>query len=116
MLTGLVKPESRETIGENTMNSMSIDTLSWHVALILTSVSLGYILSELSGKHMGGAFKVPVYGIALAMGIILELVLKKIKLESYTDERIINRIGNSVTDYMVAFGIASIDLKILWGI
>lgn len=115
MLTGLVKPENRETIGENTMNSMSIDTLSWHVALILTSVSLGYILSELSGKLMGGAFKVPVYGIALAMGIILELVLKKFKLESYTDERIINRIGNSVTDYMVAFGIASIDLKIFMG-
>lgn len=115
LLTGLVEPKNREVFGENTTNSMSIDTLSWHVCLILTAVGLGYVFSELSERLMHGVFKVPVYGIALATGIVLEIILKKVKLESYTDERIINRIGNSVTDYMIAFGIASIDLEIFMG-
>lgn len=35
MLTGLVKEEDQTEFGKNTVNAMSIDTLTWHFTLLM---------------------------------------------------------------------------------
>ena len=55
----------------------------------------------------------PVYGLALVCSIVLQGILKLINLDEYVDKKIITHIGSSATDYLVAFGVASINISVV---
>src|SRR6056297_21594 len=112
MQTGLVPKEERTVMGHNTVNPMSIDPLSWHVLLVLIATAGGY--------YSQGWFKALIPGITLPMmclsmlsGLVVYFLLKLLKMDKYVDRKIITRIGSSVTDYLVAFGVASIKISIV---
>lgn len=112
MLTGLVQKNDRSVFGENTVNSMSIDTFSWHFTLISIAVGLAYLINS-QLKLLFPTISFPVYGLALICSIIVQGILKLLKLDSYVDKRIITHIGSSATDYLVAFGVASINVNVV---
>lgn len=112
MLTGLVPSRDRAEFGKNTINAMSIDTFTWHFSLILVAVGMAYGIN--SGlKTLFPQMSFPVYGLALVCSIFVQAILKKIKLDEYIDKNIITHIGSSATDYLVAFGVASINVSIV---
>lgn len=111
MRTGLVK-ENRTPMGENTVNPMSIDPLTWHLVLVLISVGLAY-LANMGLKKLLPAVSFPVYGLALIFGAVIQLILRLIRMDDYVDKRVITRIGSTATDYLVAFGVASINISIV---
>ena len=55
----------------------------------------------------------PVYGLALVCSIVLQGILKLVGLSEYVDKKIITHIGSSATDYLVAFGVASINISVV---
>jgi len=112
MQTGLVPKEERTVMGHNTVNPMSIDPLCWHVLLVLIATAGGY--------YSQGWFKALIPGITLPMmclsmlsGLVVYFLLKLLKMDKYVDRKVITRIGSSVTDYLVAFGVASIRISIV---
>ena len=112
MLTGLVQEDNRNQFGENTVNAMSIDTLTWHFSLILIAVGMAYGTNKIL-KLIFPTVSFPVYGLALLCSIALQWTLKTVKLDNYVDKRIITHIGSSATDYLVAFGVASINISVV---
>lgn len=112
MLTGLVKEEDRSMFGSNTVNAMSIDTLTWHFSLILIAVGMAYGVNTIL-KSLLPSISFPVYGLALICSIILQNFLKLVRLDEYVDKKIITHIGSSATDYLVAFGVASINISVV---
>lgn len=112
MLTGLVNKENRTIFGENTVNAMSIDTLSWHLTLISVAVGLAYLVNTLL-KIIFPSISFPVYGLALICSIFVQYILKIMKMDAYVDKKIITHIGSSATDYLVAFGVASINVTVV---
>lgn len=112
MLTGLVKEEDRSVFGSNTVNAMSIDTLTWHFSLILIAVGMAYGVNTIL-KSLLPSVSFPVYGLALICSIILQNFLKLVRLDEYVDKKIITHIGSSATDYLVAFGVASINISVV---
>lgn len=54
-----------------------------------------------------------MYGLALVCSIVLQGVLKLVNLNEYVDKKIITHIGSSATDYLVAFGVASINISVV---
>ena len=112
MLTGLVHEDDRSIFGKNTVNAMSIDTLTWHFSLILVAVGMAYGINT-GLKIIMPSVSFPVYGLALVCSIILEGILRIIKLDDYVDKNIITHIGSSATDYLVAFGVASINISVV---
>lgn len=112
MLTGLVKEEDRSMFGSNTVNAMSIDTLTWHFSLILIAVGMAYGVNTIL-KSLLPDVSFPVYGLALICSIILQSFLKLVRLDDYVDKKIITHIGSSATDYLVAFGVASINISVV---
>lgn len=112
MLTGLVPEDKRTDVGANTVYSLSIDSLSWHLALVLVSVGMAYLINK-GLKIILPQVSFPVYAIALICGVLLNFILKLLKFDDYVDKKIINHIGSSATDYLVAFGVASINIKIV---
>lgn len=112
MLTGLVKENDRSAFGENTVNAMSIDTLTWHFSLILVAVGMAYGINA-GLKALFPAVSFPVYGLALLCSIMLQRILKIVRLDEFVDKKIITHIGSSATDYLVAFGVASINISVV---
>ncbi len=109
---GLVPEKDRIPMGENTVNPMSIDPLAWHVALVMVAVGGAYLINA-GLKILFPQVSVPVYGIALLVGVVLFALLKLIKLDSYVDQRVVSRIGSCATDYLVAFGVATININVV---
>lgn len=112
MLTGLVPEKDRAEFGKNTVNAMSIDTFSWHLTLILVAVGMAYLVNT-GLKAVLPSVSFPVYGLALICSIFVQGILKFLKMDDYVDKRIITHIGSSATDYLVAFGVASINVKVV---
>ena len=112
MLTGLVQENDRSEFGQNTVNAMSIDTLTWHFSLILVAVGMAYGMNAVL-KILLPSVSFPVYGLALVCSIVLQGILKLINLDEYVDKKIITHIGSSATDYLVAFGVASINISVV---
>lgn len=112
MLTGLVKEKDRSEFGENTVNAMSIDTLTWHFSLVLIAVGMAYGINKYL-KMLFPSFSFPIYGLALVCSIFLHKLLEIVHLSDFVDKKIIMHIGSSATDYLVAFGIASININVV---
>lgn len=112
MSTGLVPEEERQSIGDATVNPMSIDPLTWHLALVLIAVGAAYLVN-MGLKVLIPSLSFPLYGLALLCSVALQNVLKLIKMDSYVDRRIVTHIGSSATDYLIAFGIATTKVSVV---
>lgn len=112
MLTGLVPEKDRTSFGENTVNAMSIDTLTWHLALVMIAVGGAYLVNT-GLKVLIPSVSFPVYGLALLCSIALQFVLKTFKMDAYVDKKIVTHIGSGATDWLVAFGVASINITVV---
>lgn len=112
MLTGLAEKENRTSFGENTVNAMSIDTFTWHFTLISVAVGMAYLINE-GLKIIFPSVSFPIYGLALICSIIVQHVLKAFHMDQYVDKKIVTHIGSSATDYLVAFGVASININVV---
>lgn len=55
----------------------------------------------------------PIYGLALIVSFVVQRIMRLLKLEQYIDKKVITHIGSSATDYLVAFGVATINIKVV---
>lgn len=111
MQTGLVPPSEQVSMGKQTVNPMSIDPLSWHVLLILVATAGGYY----GTNWLNGIFNIslPMMSVAMLTGVILNGLLNLTNMNQYVDKAVVTRIGSSSTDYLVAFGVASIRISVV---
>lgn len=109
--TGLIKKENRSSIGKETTSSMVLDSLAWHLGILLIASGLGLILNNLIFEHT--ELDIPSYLLSFIVAIIMFGIFKKTGVGEYIDEGIINRISGSATDYLVFFGIASIKIEVI---
>jgi ESS family glutamate:Na+ symporter len=112
MQTGLVPLEEQTSMGNDTVNPMSMDPLTWHVLLILIASAGGYYFTNWF-KTIMPTVGLPMFSVAMIAGVILQSILSLLRLNTFVDKKIITRIGSSCTDYLVAFGVATIKLSIV---
>lgn len=111
--TGLVQKENRTAIGVDTISSIALDPLAFHMALILIPSGLGYLLNNYIEQRWALGF--PTFTIAFVIALIMYVILGQGSkgVYKYVDERIVTRLGSSATDYLVFFGVASIKLPVV---
>lgn len=109
--TGLVQEENRSSIGKETVSSMVLDPLAWHLAILLVASGAGMIVNKWILNVTG--LDLPTYLIAFLIAIAMFLVFKSTGVGHYIDENIISRISGTATDYLVFFGIASIKIEVI---
>ena len=112
MSSGLVPEEERQSIGDATVNPMSIDPLTWHFALILIAVGAAYLVN-MGLRTLIPSLAFPLYGLALLCSVVLQKGLKLVKMDSYVDRKVVTHIGSSATDYLIAFGIATTKVSVV---
>lgn len=55
----------------------------------------------------------PVFGLALVCSIVLQRLLHLLKMDAYVDKKTVTHLGSCSTDYLVAFGVASINISVI---
>lgn len=110
--TGLLPESKRESMGESTTSSISIDSLTFNLIIIAVIALGGYGISKTVSYFMPG-FELPVFSCAFVVGIILKAVFDKTKVSHYISPRAIGHTSGVFTDYLVAFGIASIQISVV---
>jgi len=108
---GFVPEGERASIGKETVSPLALDPVTWHVALVMVAFALAYYLKDVLDGVLPG--KYPAFCLALVIGALLQKFLNLLRLGHYVDRQIMIRIGSSVSDYLIAFGIASIKITVV---
>lgn len=111
MKSGFVPEAEQQSMGKETISPIALDPLTWHIAIVFVTAVCAYQISSFIESILG--LSVPVFCVALLTGAFLQRVLDMIKVGRYVDRHVIHRIGSMVTDFLVAFGIASISSKVV---
>lgn len=110
--TGLLPPDKRERMGESTCSSISIDSLTFNLSIVCIIALGGYGVSKLATYLLPG-FELPVFSCAFVVGILIKKMLDKTQASQYICPQTTGHISGAMTDYLVAFGIASIKLSVV---
>ncbi len=110
--TGLIgDPRNRIPIGMETISGMSLDTLAWHFALLLTASGAGILVNNKIYAYT--KLDLPTYLIAFLIAIAMFLLGKRTGVNHYIDQSTVSHISGTMTDYLVFFGIASIKIPVI---
>lgn len=110
--TGLLPPEKRESMGQMTCSSISIDPLAFNLIIITTVAFGGYLLSKGVSFYFP-KLELPVFSCAFIVGLVLKKLADRTKVSDYICPQTVNRISGTFTDFLVAFGVASIKLEVV---
>lgn len=110
--TGLLPQEKRESMGESSCSSISIDPLTFNLIIVTVIALGGYCISKIVSHFMPG-FELPVFSCAFVVGILLKKIFDKTKVSDYICPRTVGHISGTFTDLLVAFGIASIKISVV---
>ena len=90
-------------IGEATTSSISIDTLTFHVALVFVVAFLGYMVSQ-TVKVYYPVLELPVFSCAFIIGLVLKKFFDATTISRYICPQTTQRLSSSFTDMLVAWG------------
>ena len=110
--SGLLPEDKRDSIGEATTSSISIDTLTFHVALVFVVAFLGYMVSQ-TVKVYYPVLELPVFSCAFIIGLVLKKFFDATTISRYICPQTTQRLSSSFTDMLVACGVASIKLGVI---
>lgn len=112
MKSGFVPEEEQQSMGKETISPIALDPLTWHIAVVFVTAVLAYRIAGFLDTILG--VSVPVFCVALLTGALLQKTMNLMKIGRYIDRHVIHRIGSMVTDYLVAFGVASISVNVVF--
>lgn len=107
MVTGLLNQNQRMPAGHATIAANALDTLAFHLSLIFFIFLIAYQLSELWDIAFSG-FKLPLFCLAFVCGLLVRLLLSRVKVMRYVDQNTVGHLSGSFTDFLIVFGISSI--------
>ena len=106
--TGYIVDEAeRPSIGKATTNPSSIEPLALHLGFIVVTVLAAYGLNTLI-KGQWPSVSIPLFAMSFVVGLLGRGLLRVLKHPNYLDRETVGSISGAATDYMIAFGIASI--------
>ncbi len=109
--TGLVRQENRKSLGQETISPVSLETLTFHLSLIIGVAGASFMLNNYIGENVISG--IPTFTLAYIVALIFFLFLRNTNLYHYIDTDINDKIAGTFTDYLVFFGIASIKLGVV---
>lgn len=110
--TGLLPKHKRESMGESTCSSISIESLTFNFAAMLCIAFGGYLMSK-GISYWYPKLELPVFSCAFIIGLIVRKAFDRFQVTDYICPQTVSRLSSMFTDLLVAFGVASIKLEIV---
>lgn len=108
--SGLIRGK-RSSCGEETISPMSMDTFTFHFMLVMLTAILAYKTADLLKALTTISF--PAFGIGMIMSFVVNLVLRQVGADKYVDKTIMTRTGGCLTDYLIVFGVSTINMTVV---
>lgn len=106
--SGEITKKSRQpSIGNATTNPSSIEPLALHAGFIAVTVTIAYIIQQLIQDHFENV-SIPLFALSFVVGIGGRIFLNIIRRPEYLDPTTVRSISGASTDFLIAFGVASI--------
>lgn len=110
---GLLPDTKQESIGKSSCSSISIDSLTFNLILVGFVAFGGYLVSQ-GVSYFYPRLELPVFSCAFVVAIVMKQGLDRWNASRYFCPSTIGHISGAFTDFLVAFGIASIKLEIVF--
>ena len=110
--TGLVAEDNRKSMGDNMFSSISISTLTFNLSIIALVVLGGYLVSK-GVSRVAPSLALPVFSCSYIVGILVKLVCDRTRVTERICAETSSNLSGMFTDYLVAFGIASIKISVV---
>lgn len=110
--TGILPKDKRISMGEASFSAISLDSMTFNFAFVALSALGGYGISKLIAL-VWPALMLPVFSCAFIAALLVRWTLGMIKADEHISKPIIGHLSGAFTDYLVAFGVASIKLEIV---
>lgn len=111
--TGLLPLDKQESMGRSTLSPISMDSFTFYFALLCVAALGGYGVSR-GVNYLLPMLELPVFSCAFVVALLLKKGLDRAKVDELVCKQTMGHIGGTLTDYLVAFGIASIKLSVVW--
>ncbi|MBQ9195362.1 MAG: sodium:glutamate symporter [Bacteroidales bacterium] len=108
--TGILPRDKRSSMGQASFSAISLDSMTFNFAMVALTALAGYGISELV-VLVWPVLKLPVFSCAFIAGLGVNGFLRRVKVEEHLSKPIIGHMSGAFTDYLVAFGVASINLE-----
>lgn len=106
--TGYIENEvDRPSIGKATTNPSAIEPLALHAGFIAFTVLIAYLINSAISDRWPNV-SIPLFAMSFVIGLLGRAMLRVVGRENYLDRDTVSSISGAATDYMIAFGIASI--------
>jgi ESS family glutamate:Na+ symporter len=110
--SGFLAEGERVPLGLQTVSPTALDPLAWHLALVLCAFAAGRFVQDWTRSALPG-YELPLFALAMLAGAALQKLLDLLGLGQYVDRQVVARIGSAASDYLIAFGIASVKLTVV---
>lgn len=110
--TGILPPDKRKSMGMASFSAISLDSMTFNFAVIAMVALGGWGLARLIAM-VWPALMLPVFSCAFIVGILVKWIMGKVKADEHISKPILGHLSGAFTDYLVAFGVASIRLEIV---
>ena len=110
--TGLIPSADRKSIGDNYFSGISISQLTFNLSVIALVVLGGYMISK-GVARFAPSLNLPVFSCAYIVGILVKFFFDKTKVSERVCPETSSHMSGMFTDYLVAFGIASIKISVV---
>lgn len=111
--TGILPKDRRDSMGDATFSAISLDSLTFNFGTVAAICAGGYGISALVA-HFWPVLKFPVFICAFLVGLLVRKVFDRTNVSEHISPKIINHLNGMFTDYLVAFGVASIRFAVVW--
>lgn len=111
--SGFLTTQEQSSMGTNTVSAMSLDPLTWHITLVMAAFGGAHAIDYLFRHVLDVKVILPLFAVSLLVSAVLQLVLEFCQVGKYVDRQIMTRIGSSVSDFLIAFGVAAIKLNVV---
>lgn len=111
--TGIMPKDRRDSMGEASFSGISLDSLTFNFGTIAAIGAAGYGISCLVA-HFWPILKLPTFICAFLVALAVRKIFDKAGYTEYLSPKMLNHLSGMFTDYLVAFGVASIRLAVVW--
>ncbi|AKK11938.1 sodium/glutamate symporter [Corynebacterium uterequi] len=97
----------RPSIGRATTNPSAIEPLALHGGFVVFTVLVAYLVNQFIANTWDNV-SVPLFAMSFVIGLLGRFGLNVTGRPNYLDRETVSSISGAATDYLIAFGIASI--------
>jgi len=99
--------KERPSIGKATTNPSSIEPLALHLGFVMLTVLVAYLVNGFITGILPNV-SIPLFAMSFVIGLLGRTLLSGLGRKDFLDKNTVNSMSGAATDYLIAFGVASI--------